>query len=335
MKKILLVVLLSLLLGVSTVFLVGNAKPEARNLIDVDLGEVIPGAKIEKTITVPNKSSKLLTIKSVTTDCSCIMQEVDRKTVLPGESAQVRVQYLTPQTRGETQHILEVKYEGKASPTTILLHGTVGAWASVEPLAIDFATVSAGESVRREVLVKVKEPWPNSQRKVELLLDHGKIVQEDVHEDGMLQRYHISFSAPQTIKNIKEYRGELVVEWDKMAGRTLRIPCSAWVMPEWIASPDEAFFGVIKKGSKARVDIEVKRARGAHLESAHPDYELVHDLGSEFRIETSLSSADSTVITIFLCVPPDAASGLRKGRVELIGANGSLLLAIPVKALVR
>lgn len=68
----------------------------------IDLGHQKPDARIEKVISIKNPGKKELLIKAVQGNCVCINAEVEKKTILPGDSSRLKILF-TPQNRGGTQ----------------------------------------------------------------------------------------------------------------------------------------------------------------------------------------------------------------------------------------
>ncbi len=68
----------------------------------VDLGHFQPGENIEKVVSIVNGGKKVLLIKALQGNCTCIVAEVEKKSVGPGDSTHVKISF-KPQSRGGTQ----------------------------------------------------------------------------------------------------------------------------------------------------------------------------------------------------------------------------------------
>ena len=58
-----------------------------------DLGQVKEGKVVKKSFTFKNDAGKIIHIKDVTTSCGCTVSRIKEKTLLPGESTPVEVQF--------------------------------------------------------------------------------------------------------------------------------------------------------------------------------------------------------------------------------------------------
>jgi hypothetical protein len=203
------------------------------DVIECDLGDVPPSTRITKTLSIPNKTNSLLTIKSVSKDCSCVSQHLDRTEILPNESAVLTVQYNAPIARGPFHHVIEVSFADNKEAPTVFLSGTVGAWAEVQPATLNFSEVRAGHRVSKELIIEVTEPWPDPELTMEVQLEYGQVLYQELENQGKRRRIILQFSPPCTA-DCKDYRGELIIHWNTREGRVLRIPCIARVISECV-----------------------------------------------------------------------------------------------------
>lgn len=168
----------------------------AMEVVECELGEVPPEAKIVRTIALANTRGPPLTIRSIQRDCQCTVETVSDKRILPGQTVQTQVEYTTPAASGPIQHAIQIDYEETERPTVVLLSGTVGTWVEARPAQLDFGDVCAGEVAEREVVFRLKEPLPASWASAELELEHGYAELAGADDGGRVVRYRVRFQPP-------------------------------------------------------------------------------------------------------------------------------------------
>ncbi len=127
-----------------------------REVIECNLGDVAPGAKISHTVSIPNQSAEVRTVKAITKDCTCLSLELTAKRIQPGGEEELNVEYSTPTHRGPIEHVLNVAYNDSPASTVIIVTATVGAWVELDQDEIDFAAVCVGDEVQKDVVLEVR-----------------------------------------------------------------------------------------------------------------------------------------------------------------------------------
>jgi hypothetical protein len=166
-------------------------------------------------------------------------------------------------------------------------------------------------------------------------LEHGKVISTE-SQGGNRIRCQIAF-APPKISDLKKYRGQLVLHWKRRTGMTIRIPCIAEVASQWSASPNKAFFGVVPRGAKKCITIEVRSRKHSPINGKRSKLLVRHDLGQLFRIESSVLPKNSLKIDIFIDTTKieDEKFGIKQGKLDIKDSGGVTVLSLPVAALVK
>ncbi len=81
-----------------------------------DFGQVKEGEVLEHTFVLKNESEKTLTIKEVNTSCGCTTSKLEKKVLLPGESAEIEVKFNTKGYSGLTQQYVYVHTDSLDKP---------------------------------------------------------------------------------------------------------------------------------------------------------------------------------------------------------------------------
>ena len=81
-----------------------------------DFGQVKEGEVLKHNFVLKNESKKILNIKDVNTSCGCTVSKVEKKTLLPGESTLIEVEFNTKGYSGSTQQFVYVHTDNIDNP---------------------------------------------------------------------------------------------------------------------------------------------------------------------------------------------------------------------------
>lgn len=81
-----------------------------------DFGRVKEGAVLKHNFILKNESKDTLNIKDINTSCGCAVSSVKKKTVSPGESTLIEVQFDTKGYSGPTQQYIYVHTDSPDNP---------------------------------------------------------------------------------------------------------------------------------------------------------------------------------------------------------------------------
>ncbi len=91
-----------------------QAKPEDQYLWD--FGKAEKDTVLKHEFMLKNDSSKILNINGVNTSCGCTISESGKKTLLPGESTIIKVEFNTKGYKGEIQQFVYVNTDDSLNP---------------------------------------------------------------------------------------------------------------------------------------------------------------------------------------------------------------------------
>jgi len=260
------------------------------------------------------------------------VQKVSRNAIPPRDCAELNIQYATP-TGGSFQHVSAVRFYETAKPTAILIFGTVGAWREIHPTQLDFSEVCIGKEATRDVTVRLREPWPKSETITELLLEHGRLVQEEADPPGRKLTYRVAFAPPRAAE-CKEFRGQLIVRRKSSEDRVIKIPCIAKTVSPWSADPAVAFFGVVPRRSRRTIDLAI-HMRESNTASELSRCTVKHSLSRSFQVETCVTPTRSLTVCVTLDTVRESTSGFLDGRIDVLGRDKGVMLSMPVSAFIQ
>ncbi len=98
----------------------GKASIEFTDTIH-DFGTLTEGEIAEYTFKFKNTGTAPLTIKNIITDCGCTVPEYDKKPVLPGEKAKIKVTFDSRGFRNNIYKTITVKTNAKKNEIKLIL----------------------------------------------------------------------------------------------------------------------------------------------------------------------------------------------------------------------
>jgi hypothetical protein len=98
--------------------IIDNPKDEKKvsDPYSYDFGKVKEGGVLKHNFIFKNSSKNTLNIKDVTTSCGCTVSKVEKKTLLPGETTSIEVQFNTKGYSGLTQQFIYVHTDNLDNP---------------------------------------------------------------------------------------------------------------------------------------------------------------------------------------------------------------------------
>ena len=306
-------VLIFCLVGVYFILRVSGKNDQ--ELVVSDWGDLPPGTMVSRPISIPNPTSRPHTIKRITKDCACVVEQGDCQSIPAKQTVRLDIQLKLPSLQESIQHWLQVFYEQTQESTLVLITGTVAGWVEIDRPTIDFSEVVAGSTAQQILNVKVKKPWPARKRSVRLELEHGKVIAEEPGENGKSVKYRLEFS-PKADAQPGECRGELTLRWTGQHDKLVRVPCAGKVVSRWSLDPDQVFFGVVPKGSKRQIDFRVHDRKGSP-ESVLWRATITHNLNPCFEVRSRRVSPDSLEVAVALTTSKETPTGLLGGKIDI------------------
>lgn len=92
----------------------------------VDLGEIAAGDKVTKEVSISNGGGATLYLTQIYTDCSCIAASCEADSILPGDSAAIRIRYNTKGHRpGKFLNVVKLKTNAPERVTRLYVTGRI------------------------------------------------------------------------------------------------------------------------------------------------------------------------------------------------------------------
>jgi len=94
----------------------GHAEAELIDPYSWDFGRAKEGEALKHAFALKNESRETLTIKDVSSSCGCTVSKVEKKILLPGQSATLEVRFNTKGYSGNTQQYVYVHTDSLDKP---------------------------------------------------------------------------------------------------------------------------------------------------------------------------------------------------------------------------
>ncbi|MCX5702658.1 MAG: DUF1573 domain-containing protein [Candidatus Omnitrophica bacterium] len=91
-------------------------RQEAGDIYSYDFGQVKEGEVLKHNFILKNESQNLLTIKDLNTSCGCTGSKAEKRSLLPGETTSIEVQFNTKGYSGQIQQYVYVQTDNIDNP---------------------------------------------------------------------------------------------------------------------------------------------------------------------------------------------------------------------------
>ncbi len=116
-----LVILLSFLQIGCTAKTYSQGKPEDANTWN--FGAVEAGAILKHNFVLKNESKQTLNVRDINTSCGCTASKINKKVLLPGESALIEAKFNTKGYAGQVQQFIYVHTDSLDASTPLNING--------------------------------------------------------------------------------------------------------------------------------------------------------------------------------------------------------------------
>lgn len=295
----------------------------------VDLGEVTPGAQLSEVLRLPNRSSQTLTIRNISRDCVCLVDEILKKTAAPGDFFEVRLSYLAQKLRGEFKHTIQLYFEEIPEAYAVFIHGRVGGWVTVEPERLRIEGI-LGQPISGTITAIPVEPWPLTELDVECSNPSFRVQPKAIDPHRIVVTVSI---VPEARLELGNHTGEVTLSW-RGKDRFLVLPVEVNLFPRFQSIPTQVVFDAPRdSGGEFTLDIRdrLPPTDGKRLPIRLRTVDLPPSFVAEFGSPPA-THEDKQKVKLRLGANAVPSGTFLNGRVEILGEEpqARVLLAIPV-----
>jgi hypothetical protein len=204
-------------------------------------GSVPQGVKVVHEFDIRNEGAADLVIQRVTASCGCTASTISSRTVAPGSTEKLRMEFDTSGFSGSKTKTVEVVTNDAERPELVFaLKGVVEPGVVVEPTRLDFGEIVPSSSAaerRKDFSVRVKAQSDVAVSSVKSYSPYISVVPQG----GDSYSIELSANAPRG-----EFRDRVVVEFEKGTLQPVNVPVIASVRRDLRLVPATVSFGVIQ-----------------------------------------------------------------------------------------
>lgn len=296
---------------------------------DYDFGRAYQGEKVIHTYQFRNRGGSDLIIEKVRSSCGCTTALISAKTVLPGESGEIKATFSTRGRRGrQRKTITVISNDPENSAARLTISGEIVAPLNLVPARLHLHEITFGKGKSEDVKVELSKDCDIRRiTEVHSTSPHITAEVEDTEFSG--KRGGLLSFIPRLFGGGKEKVLETVLHVrvipgapkGRLSGRvTLRyengkkgeatLQVYGRVVGNIAARPARLSLGSIYPGAGKEKSIVVTDKRGRKLVINRTE------TGSEF-LEVALEPVDVSSVRCLVKVKPGAPPGVIRGRLKL------------------
>ena len=296
---------------------------------EVDCGEQVVGAEIEREVVIHNPSNTTLTVKKVSVSCGCIESDLDSPRILPFGNTKLRVAFRIGTEIGPFRHIVNVVFNEASATATNIFYGDILGWYSGTIGSIDFAEVlTNGDSEEKSVRIQLEQPWSFEDIDTIHASDIGCKVRVSNGSRPVLEvsaQYHAKEH-----EAVGRRSGEIVLRSKTSLEKAIRIPWTAMVVSKYLLSSRSLQLGVVRSGESRTSNVTWTQTGPIFYTSASLSIQKSGD-GSDCLSIRLEDGDENDIIIVVEAAPSDACrSGPLRSTVQLMTSSGGVVAQFPV-----
>ncbi|HUU30182.1 MAG TPA: DUF1573 domain-containing protein [archaeon] len=120
-----------------------------------DFGVIYRGETVEHIFVIRNQGNDTLHINNVRSSCGCTAAMMDKRTIPPGGTAELKTSFDAGRYQGQVKKMVSIYSDDMESPTTTLyIQADVRVDLEVVPAQIFFTGLKEGEKIERKITLK-------------------------------------------------------------------------------------------------------------------------------------------------------------------------------------
>jgi len=240
----------------------------------MQFGTVPKGANVVRTVTVTNPFKEDLQITNIGTSCGCFQASTPKKVLKTHESTVISVSMNTVKFEGDRNANLDVTmtFNGRDYKSVrIPLKGFIRTDFSINPPAVNLATVEQGRGTTRSVVLRSMRPG----MKITSVQATNPLVKAEVRERGGIgsSEFEIAVSLDPSAP-LGDIRDLLSIRTNDPSVSELKVEVSGRVEPDLVVTPQQLTLGNMRPGVPVTKSIIIRGARPFVIEKLERDTEL-------------------------------------------------------------
>ena len=277
-----------------------------------DFGKIEQQVTVEHIFKFKNTGDADLRIDHLKSSCSCTAALISSKVIPPGENGEIKVAFSSKSFQGKVKRtVLVFSNDPDSGKYTLNIKANVQAFLEANPKYIDFGSLKNGETVSRGFAVKnlTNEPVTIKEVKIDIKdIKVGEFEKEiNPNEEITINLTLTSSSSP------GNFFGNIEIATAQHSDKKLVIAATGKILGDIILTPDNIYFGVVKKGGKSEQKIKIANNSNIALKllEVESSFEFIK---LNFKEKTLLPKEN---IELTLSLLPVAPAGSFNGKIDI------------------
>jgi len=221
-----------------------------------DFGKIEQQKTVSHIFKFKNTGTSDLIIDNLKSTCGCTAALVTSKVIPPGASGEIKVTFSSKNFQGEVKRSVYVfSNDPQNSKYTLNIKAYVRAFLEAKPKYIDFGNFKKGESVSKSLVVKNLTNEPITIKDIRSDLKEIKIAnfekEINPNEETVI---NLTLNLSQPPGN---FFGNIEITSAEHPDEKLIVPASGRIIGDITVTPENLYFGIVKKGEKSEQKIKV------------------------------------------------------------------------------
>lgn len=223
---------------------------------DFNFGQIYKGQKVEHIYKFENQGKDTLEIKKVKSSCGCTAVILTNKTILPGETGEIKTTFNSSTYSGNIMKSITVSSNDPDAPNhRLTISGQIIEVISIKPVNINFGSVFLDKDTDKTVTVTVKSQT-EPDFKINKITPSKPYINASIAEekDG---EYIINVTL-KDYRKIGKFSGKIILETNSQKQQKADIPFFGEIEGDVTAYPKRIYYGIVTEGKELTQKLFVK-----------------------------------------------------------------------------
>lgn len=312
-----------------------------------DFGEILDDANVETTFTFTNTGDTTLEILDHRATCGCTVPEISKRSLLPGESAALKVVFHPAHKRGQQHQTVTLMTNAADQPQVVLtINANVRQTTWADPAVAHFSRIEKGDD--RELTVDVYSRVPGFKVESATFVESaairnaipfeasvGEVSEVPGDSEGeVFRKYTITIRLSPTVA-IGNHTETISIKTNDPRKPIIQQQVIAEVIGDLIPNPNRVSLGVVRPGDAMRAEFKITSRAMRPFKILKAEVSPVGGADLQVQVEpVAEGGAPDIKITLFGTAPTTVQP--IRGKIELTtNSKDQPKIEVPFYATVR